>query len=244
MADSVKDSTSNSAKSFGDKLLSFFVKEDPDAAPSGSVPPGTFAPGIPASPAPPGTAVSGTSAAPVAGTVAGSVDTKFVDHFAGVLGKTNLQGPDYFEFREILRNLGNLGLPEDKQFQAAWASFRAMAATGDPGMLATAANQYLAALSTDREAFLKSVEAATAERVGGLLTEQKKLQADNEAIAKQIAELQQRASANTDRLTKIGGEVTEQSAKINQNRANFEATYATFTDQIKADVSKIKTYLN
>ncbi|MEZ0539639.1 hypothetical protein [Fibrella arboris] len=230
------DSEKNTDKSFGDKLLGFFIKEDPAA------------PNVPASPAaPPRSEPQGISsvAAPAqaAGTVTGSVDTKFIDHFAGVLSKANLQGPDYFEFREILRNLGNLGLPEDKQFQAAWASFKAMASTGDPGMLATAANQYLAALSADRDAFLKSVEVATKERVGGLLDEQKRLQADNEAIAKQIAELQQRATANTDRLSKISGEVSEQSAKINQNKANFETTYATFTDQIKSDVSKIATYL-
>jgi DNA repair exonuclease SbcCD ATPase subunit len=175
--------------------------------------------------------------------VSGNVDTKFVDHFAGVLSKANLQGPDYFEFREILRNLSNLGLPEEKQFQAAWASFKAMASTGDPGILATAANQYLAALSADRDSFLKSVESAMQERVGGLQAEQAKLQADNEAIGKQIAELQQRAAANTSRLDKISGEVIEQTSKISQNKANFETTYATFTDQIKADVTKIATYL-
>ena len=150
---------------------------------------------------------------PAAGSVTGSVDTRFVDHFAGVLSKANLQGPDYFEFREILKNLSNLGLPEDKQYQAAWASFKAMASTGDPGTLANAANQYLAALNTDRDAFLKSVEAAIDERVGGLQAEQKKLQADNEAIGRQIAELQQRAGTNNDRLAKIGGEIIEQSTK-------------------------------
>lgn len=233
------DSEKNSDKSFGDKLLGFFVKEDPNAAPPAPVPRSGPVPSPAGQPVfqP---AASGTSAP---GTVAGSVDTKFIDHFAAVLSKANLQGPDYFEFREILRNLSNLGLPEDKQFQAAWASFKAMASVGDPSVLATAANQYLAALNTDRESFLKSVEAATTERVGGLQAEQKKLQTDNEAIAKQIADLQQRANGNNDRLAKIGGEVIEQSSKINQNKANYEATYATFTDQIKADVSKIGAYL-
>ncbi|XWW44823.1 hypothetical protein JYG30_19050 [Fibrella sp. USSR17] len=232
------DSAKNSDKSFGDKLLGFFIKEDPNAA---NVPSDRPAP---AQPAPPGAALPVPAPAPTqAGTVSGTVDTKFIDHFASVLSKANLQGPDYFEFRDILINLSNLGLPEEKQYQAAWASFKAMAATGDPNFLAKAANQYLAALSADRDAFLKSVEVATQERVGGLQAEQTKLQADNEAIAKQIADLQQRANANTERLTKISGEVIEQSAKINQNRANFETTYATFTDQIKGDISKIATYL-
>ncbi len=220
--------------------MGFFIKEEPSAA--SNVPAAQPAPRNGPS-APPAPSASGMAAGPATGSPVGSVDTKFVDHFAGVLSKANLQGPDYFEFREILRNLSNLGLPEEKQFQAAWASFKAMASTGDPGILATAANQYLAALSTDRDAFLKSVDAAMKERVGGLQEEQKKLQADNEAITKQLAELQQRAAANADRLTKISGEVQEQSAKISQNRANFEATYATFTDQIKTDISKIATYL-
>lgn len=234
------DPLPNTDKSLGDKLLGFFIKEDSNA------------PNVPASrPAPNPAGSSGTTSPTVApiqsanatGSAVGAIDTKFVDHFAAVLGKANLQGPDYFEFREILRNLSNLGLPEEKQFQAAWASFKAMAAVGDPAMLTTAANQYLAALGTDRDSFLKSVEMAMQERVGGLQTEQKKLLADNDAIAKQITELQQRATTNNDRLAKISGEVIDQSSKINQNRANFETTYATFTDQIKADVSKIATYL-
>ena len=234
------DPLPNTDKSLGDKLLGFFIKEDSNA------------PNVPASrPVPNPAGSSGTTSPTVApvqsanatGSAVGAIDTKFVDHFAAVLGKANLQGPDYFEFREILRNLSNLGLPEEKQFQAAWASFKAMAAVGDPAMLTTAANQYLAALGTDRDSFLKSVEMAMQERVGGLQTEQKKLLADNDAIAKQITELQQRATTNNDRLAKISGEVIDQSSKINQNRANFETTYATFTDQIKADVSKIATYL-
>jgi hypothetical protein len=238
------DFTKNSDKSLGDKLLGFFIKEDPAASNVPAPQQATNRGGQPVPLAPgPAPAQSSAVSGPVAGSPIGAVDTKFVDHFAGVISKANLQGPDYFEFREILRNLSNLGLPEDKQFQAAWASFKAMASTGDPSILATAANQYLAALSADRDAFLKSVEAATQERVGGLQAEQNKLQAENEAITKQIAELQQRAGANAERLSKISGEVIEQSSKINQNKANFEATYATFTDQIKADVSKIATYL-
>ena len=234
------DPLPNTDKSLGDKLLGFFIKEESNA------------PNVPTSrPVPNPAGSSGTTSPTVApvqsanatGSAVGAIDTKFVDHFAAVLGKANLQGPDYFEFREILRNLSNLGLPEEKQFQAAWASFKAMAAVGDPAMLTTAANQYLAALGTDRDSFLKSVEMAVQERVGGLQTEQKKLLADNDAIAKQITELQQRATTNNDRLAKISGEVIDQSSKINQNRANFETTYATFTDQIKADVSKIATYL-
>ena len=54
------------------------------------------------------------------------MDAKFAEHLANVLAQSNPPGPDYFEFRETLRSLNNLGLSEEKQFQAAWASFKAL----------------------------------------------------------------------------------------------------------------------
>ena len=213
-------------KSFGRKLLSFFVEE------------------APASPTPPTpTPIPAPAPAPAVPKPTGQVDSKFVDHFAAVLAKTNLQGPDYFEFRETLRSLASLGLSEDKQFQAAWASFKALGGPADPSALTQTAKQYLTALATDRESFLKTVDTALADKVGGLQQEQKTLQAENEKLAAQLAELQSRMQANADRLSKIGGEVEAQTAKLAQNKAAYEATYAHFTDQIKGDVGKMGSYL-
>lgn len=220
---------------FGRKILSFFLKDEPAVAPA----PGSVAvKSVGASPAPaPPTAVN-VPGAP------GQVDTKFVDHFTAVLNKTNLAGPDYFEFREILKNLGNLGLSEEKQYQAAWASFKAMAGSADAAILTNTANQYLTALNADRDAFRQSAETTLAEKVGNLQQEQQQLQTDKEALAKQITELQAKLTATTERLANIGGELNEQSAKINQNRANYEATHTHFVDQIKADITKVGSYLN
>jgi hypothetical protein len=205
----------------GHKILSFFIKEE---SLSGKL--------APASPAPMATGPGPTSPT-----------TKFAEHFAGVLAKNNLPGPDYFEFRETLRSLASLGLSEDQQYQAAWASFKALGGAPDVGHLAGTANQYLAILGKDREAFGQSVEAAIAERVGGLQREQQQLQADTEALTRQLAEIQQKLAANTARLAAIGGEVAEQSGRLNQNRQNYEATYGHFTSQIRADLAKIAQYL-
>ena len=79
--------------------------------------------------------------------------------------------------------------------------------------------------------------------MGGLQNEQKRLQTENEALAKQILEIQKQIDANTNRLTAIGGEITEQSAKITQNRQNYDATFAHFTNQIKSNIAKITQYL-
>jgi hypothetical protein len=211
----------------GHKILSFFIKEE---SPSGKPTPAASAP-------------ASASPAPSVPPPTGAVDTKFAEHFASVLAKNNLPGPDYFEFREALRSLSALGLGEDQQYQAAWASFKALGGAADVTHLTGTANQYLAILGKDREAFGQSVEAAIAERVGGLQREQQQLQADTENLTRQLAEIQQKLAANQARLAAIGGEVAEQSGKLNQNRQNYEATYGHFTGQIREDLAKIARYL-
>ncbi|GAB3643490.1 hypothetical protein [Spirosoma arcticum] len=240
-----------SDQSIGRKILGFFIKEDEsETSAAGSVATGKPATGTsPTVGAPPTPVVPRPPVnAPVPGVTPvnvgpGTVDPKFAQHFADVLAQNNPPGPDYFEFRETLRSLSTLGLTEDKQYQAAWASFKALAGTTDVSTLTNTANQFVAALSKDRDAFGKSVEAAIAERVGGLQNEQKRLQTDNEALAKQLLAIQQQIDANSNRLTAINGEVAEQSAKITQNRQNYDATFAHFTDQIKGDIAKITQYL-
>ncbi|GAB3794477.1 hypothetical protein GCM10028819_08250 [Spirosoma humi] len=235
-------------KSLGRKILSFFVKDEEPGTATGTPPTASSAPAAPrpsATVPTPGTTSAGpvTPVAESAATTAGSVDSKFAEHLANVLAQNNPPGPDYFEFRETLRSLGNLGLPEEKQFQAAWASFKALGGSADVMTLTNTANGYIAALNKDRDGFTKSVETALAERVGGLQNEQKRLQTDNESLAKQLVEIQKQIDANTNRLTAITGEITEQSAKITQNRQNYESTFAHFIGQIKDDIAKMAHYL-
>ena len=214
---------SESDTTLGHKILGFFITDAPATAGS----PPSVAPG----------------SAPATARPTGTVDSRFSEHLAGVLAKHNLPGPDYFEFRDALRGLGGLDLSETKQFQAAWASFKALGGSADVNQLVSTANQYLNVLGEDRTGFIKSVEAAIAERVGGLQQEQQQLQADNEALTQQLAEIQQKLAANAARLTAIGGEVTEQSDKLNQNRQNYEATYEHFTQQIRNDIARIGQHL-
>lgn len=174
---------------------------------------------------------------------AGAVDEKFIDHFVNLLEKANLQGPDYFEYRETLKNLEGLGLSEDKRYQAAWASFKAMSNSTDYSVLTNTANQYVTMLDTDRQHFLKDVENAITEKVGGLKNEVLRMQQENEAIAKQILALQQKVEANKTQITKLTGDIGEQSAKITTNKNNYEVTYSSFVEQIKSDISKIQQYI-
>lgn len=172
------------------------------------------------------------------------IDRKFTEHFVNLLEKANLPGPDYFEYKQALRSMDGLGLGEEKQFQAAWASFKAMGGAKETTVLKTSADQYLGVLKKDREAFLKDVDKALKDRVGTLQDEHKKLEEANAAYAQQILDLQKKIDDNRKRLVEISGEVSEQTARINTNRDSFEITYLSFVDQINADLSKINQYLH
>ncbi len=226
-------------KSIGQKILSFFVKEDEPGVATGTPPTPTAAATPRPAPVPDQTAPATTSPA----VPSEAVDPKFAEHLANVLAQSNPPGPDYFEFRETLRSLGNLGLPEEKQFQAAWASFKALGGPADINALTSTANGYIGALNKDRDGFGKSVEAALAERVGGLQNEQKRLQSENETLEKQLVDIHKQIDANKNRLTAIEGDISEQSTKITQNQQRYESTFAHFQNQIKDDIGKMTQYL-
>lgn len=223
------------SRNWGQKLLSIFIVPETEQKQVVAV-------NTPSTTGEPKVAVQQTVAVQnAAGT--GMIDKKFVDHFVEVLEQSNLKGPDYFEYMQSLKSLSGLGLDEDKQHQAAWASFKAMSGLSDVSVLSTSAGQYIQMLAADREAFLKDVDKAVDEKVGSLKGELKRLQDENDAAAKQIAALQQKINENNERIGKVTGDIADQSAKLTNNRNNYEITYASFVDQIKSDVEKIKQYL-
>ena len=224
-------------KSFGRKLMSFFIEENTTHTQTQTTSTPTQAGSPPQVQVQQNVAVQNAS-----GT--GVVDKKFVDHFVSLLENSNLKGPDYFEYMHALKSLSGLGLSEDKQYQAAWASFKAMGGITDVNVLSNTANQYIGFLDNDRQGFLKDVEAAIVQKVGGLKNDLKSTQDENEAMAKQIIDLQNRINANNEKITKTTGDITEQSAKITTNKNNYEITYSSFVEQIKGDIARIKQYLS
>ncbi len=224
-------------QSLGRKLMSFFIEEEtPKTNPSGGqVPENQQAMAQANAPA--------NQMSVPANTDTGSIDKKFREHFVELIEKSNLKGPDYFEYMQSLKNLQGLGLSEDKLYQAAWASFKAMGGISELSVLTTTANQYIGLLDADREAFLKDVEKAINQRVGGLKNDLQKAQDDNKAFAQQIIDLQNKINENNQNITNITSDIAEQSNKITSNRNAYESTYQSFVTQIKGDLSKIGQYL-
>lgn len=232
----------DSEKSLGKKILGFFINEEASPTAQNGRASQNSAPKATETPVAAVREVPQAPVTPAART--GAVDPKFVEHFSELLEKANLPGPDYFEFKQALKSMEGLGLSEEKQFQASWASFKAMASgVTDTSVLTNSANHYGNVLNKDRESFLKDVEQAVDDRIGSLMQESKKMQEATKTYAQQIVDLQTKIDNSNERLEKINGEVQEQTEKINVSRDSFDVTYQTMVDQINSDVEKINRYL-
>jgi hypothetical protein len=222
---------STEEKSLGRKILSFFIQEESSGTPTKPVE------NVPVS------RVENTPIAERKADTTVGTDKKFVDHFVQLIEKSNLKGPDYFEFMQTMKSLAGLGLSEEKQFQAAWASFRTMGGVSDITILTSTANEYIGILEQDKTAFLKNADAAIAERVGSLQANLKQMQDDNKAMTEQILALQKKIEVNNEAIKKVSVEIEEQSEKITNNKASYLVTFDFFVEQIKGDIYKIQQHL-
>ena len=132
--------------------------------------------------------MANVSFTPNTAATAGVVDQKFVEHFSTLLESQNIPGPDYMEFSNALEEMRELGLPEDKMFQATWKSFGALGVK-DSTLLLTTAQKYIDILNKDKEKFIASVNDKVSNEVGALQTRATEIEARNKMIAQQIADL-------------------------------------------------------
>ncbi|MES2733549.1 MAG: hypothetical protein V4714_17525 [Bacteroidota bacterium] len=214
------------------RIMSFFIRdEEPEATP-------TPKPILPTS-----SGVSNTppSNQPVSQTAEGVVDKKYAEHFEKLLEQANFPGPDYFEFAMALKNMANLGLTEDKLYQATYATFQAMG--GSTQILLHTAQQYMQTLRDNQTDFERQVHAKTDQSVGQKSQERDSLVAANQQFVQQILELQAKIEANNARVALLNDEISVDTAKINNQQNNYQATLALFVGRIEADVIKIKQYL-
>lgn len=106
-------------------------------------------------------------------------------------------------------------------------------------LLATA-KLYQNVLETEIEGFEAHVKTMREEEVGPHEHRARALREENDAIEKQIEELNQRRSANIVEINQLDGEIIAKSRKIEQQTANFEATMMAVAEEHNAVVAAIE----
>jgi len=205
------------------KFKSVFVLEEADASQPAKE---SAVPVAKAPAAPPAPAVS-----PMANS-AGSVTDKFSEILLGALEKNNQAGFDYF---------AKMPMDEQTRFQSAYAMAQTMGVT--PVALVESANFYLNVLASEQSRFNEAHQQQRAKLIGNREEEVKNLEAMMQQKSEQIKQLTQQIEEHRQRAEQIRKELSDSTIKIENTKADFEATFASVVGQMQGDVEKMKSFL-
>ncbi len=171
----------------------------------------------------------------------GSVSDKFVEILASALEKNNQEGFDYFEFRQALKNLSKMPMDEATRFQSAYAMAQTMGIT--PAKLVESARFYLNVLTNEQAKFNEAHIQQRARLIGNREEEVKNLDAMMQHKAEQIKQLTLQIEEHRQRSEQIRKEISDSTVKVENTKADFEATFASVTGQLQEDINKMQQYL-
>jgi hypothetical protein len=169
------------------------------------------------------------------------IDPKFTEILVKALEENNLQGLDYFEFKQSLQATQTLAIDEATRFRSAYAMGQTMGLTL-PKLLETA-DYYMKVLEREDQKFMDALKQQGEGKNRTMIDEvaaMEKAVADKTAMIAQlqaeITDLQQKSEA-------MKQSIGETAQRIEATKNSFEATYQHIRSQIVADKQKIEQYL-
>ncbi len=182
--------------------------------------------------------VSLTFSAPVGD---GTVNEKFMQALFGAMEAANLDGLDYFEFKQSLQNLANMPMDEATRYKSAFAMASTMGAT--PNKLVNSALHYLEILKNENMKFSQAAENQRVAQVGNKQGQVENLEAVMQQKAEQIKRLTDEIAQHRQDVTKLKEDIAQSTVKVEQTQKDFGATYQSLVGQIEQDVTNMKNYL-
>ncbi len=171
----------------------------------------------------------------------GQIRDKFINILFGAMEKNNLDGFDYLEFKQTLRNLAKMSMDEPTRFQSAFASAQTMGAT--PEKLINAAQHYLNVLGQEEHKFQQALNNQRSKQIGDKENNIKQLAQQIQQKQKQIEQLQKEIESDKAAMSKMENEVSGATVKVEQTKNDFVASYQALVNQIKTDIENMKKYL-
>jgi hypothetical protein len=169
------------------------------------------------------------------------IDQRIFDSLQKALENSNMQGFDYFEFRNSLKSLSAIIPDEATRFRAVFATAASSGVTVQK--LLESGNYYKEVLNKE---FQKFQEALAAQVDNGVIAKQKQAEALTLAIQQKqqkIQELTQEIMAHQEEINKIQQSVTDANVKIETTKNNFQLTFQTVVSEIDNDMVSIQRYL-
>jgi len=171
----------------------------------------------------------------------GEVNDRFLNVLFGALEKANLEGFDYFEYKQALQNMRKMNMDESTMYKSAFASAQIMGAT--PDLLNSSARHYLEVLDEEERKFEDAWKNQAQNNIDKKVTSKTKLAESIKMKSERIAKLKEEINVAEDKLSTVDEEIQTMRLKVNKTRNDFIASWKFLTDQIKEDISKMSNYL-
>jgi chromosome segregation ATPase len=210
----------------------FFVEEEPEeeAKVSNSLP--SSAP-LPAQPPVNQISAQHNSAA--------ALDQRIFDALQKALADHNMQGFDYFEFRNALKSLEAIIPDETMRFKSAFATAQAMGLTQPK--LVESAKYYVSVLENEQQKFSQALEAQIDKGIVAKQQQIKDLEAEIARKTDEIARITQEIQVHKQQMAEAVSEVAEVESKIAATKNNFSFTLQTVVQGIQKDLQNIERFL-
>ncbi len=181
-----------------------------------------------------------TSYKPSVSSGQGQVNEKFSDALFKAMEAANVEGFDYYEFKQALNNLASMPMDEATRYKSAFAMAQTMGAT--PAKLVSTASGYLDALKQEDAKF----QQAANNQVQNQISNKQGQIANFDAVIKQKSEQIQKMAQEIEQHKKdmdlLKQDISQASSKVAQTKADFDATYQLLVGQIQKDIDNMKNY--
>jgi len=132
-------------------------------------------------------------------------------------------------------------MDEATRFHSAYAMAQTMNVT--PAKLVESAQFYLNILAGEQSKFNEAHAQQRAKLIGNREEEVRNLEAMIQSKTEQIKQLTQQIEEHRRNSEQIRNEIGDSTVKIENTKADFEATFANVSGQIQADIAKIQEHL-
>jgi hypothetical protein len=166
---------------------------------------------------------------------------RFIAHFDDLLKKTNLPGPDYYEFAQVLESQAMSQFDEKTRIAASFASLVAQGLTKD--RLISSASQYITVIQKDKDGFEGALKTKLQNEVNSRQTQIAKAQESIEQKTQQIQAITKSITEDQASIAKLNNEIAESSAVIQKNEGAYLTACDSFILKIQSNTNKIQQYL-
>ena len=171
----------------------------------------------------------------------GQVNEKFTDALFKAMEVANVEGFDYFEFKQALNNLASMPMDEATRYKSAYAMAQTMGAT--PAKLVSTASSYLDALKQEEAKFQQAANNQVQSQIGNKQSQISNFDAVIKQKSEQIKKMVEEIEQHKKEMESLKQDIAQASSKVAQTKADFDATYQSLVGQIQKDIDNMNNYL-